>query len=183
LEISVGGNYRKKCGLCLFLLNVFPFLGVDSTGLESFVNEITLEKPQLVGFVGTACVILGTLAPLVHLPIVGSVSYVLNGRGDGMIVLALALLAGVLTFLRQYFWLRWATGAIALLCLYTFIKFQSAVSDIQEKMNADLEGNPFKGLAQAMAETIGLGWGWAFLLIGVGSLAIASALGAKSRAS
>ena len=41
------------------------------------------------------------------------------------------------------------------------------MSDIKSEMNAELEGNPFAGIAEAMVGTIQLQWGWAVMVIGI----------------
>lgn len=42
---------------------------------------------QVVGFIGAAALGLGVFMPLVSMPIVGTINYFNNGRGDGIIVL------------------------------------------------------------------------------------------------
>jgi hypothetical protein len=41
------------------------------------------------------------------------------------------------------------------------------MSEMRSDMDYELAGNPFKGLAEVMVETIQLEWGWAILIIGV----------------
>jgi hypothetical protein len=48
---------------------------------------------QLIGFLGSALLFLGVFLPIVKLPIVGDLNYFANGRGDGVLVLVLAVIS------------------------------------------------------------------------------------------
>jgi len=130
------------------------------------MNEVTLERPQLVGFAGIALLVLGAFAPLVHLPFVGSINYVANGRGDGMLVLLLAAISAYLVFTRRYRGLLITATLTAAICIFTLVRFESALSDAHAKL-ASLGGGLFGGLADTMMGSIGLDWGWALLLLGI----------------
>ena len=58
-----------------------------------------------LGLIGSVALILGVFAPILSLPIVGSVNYFSNGSGDGTIVLLVALISLLLTLRRRYEWL------------------------------------------------------------------------------
>jgi len=49
-----------------------------------------MRKRQLVGLAGTILLAVGVFLPLVSMPLIGSLTYFNNGRGDGVIVLILA---------------------------------------------------------------------------------------------
>jgi len=57
-----------------------------------------MKKKQTFGLIGSVMLFIGVFTPLISLPIVGSTNYFMNGRGDGTIVLILA----VISFLSTY---------------------------------------------------------------------------------
>ena len=139
--------------------------------------EMTLPvKRQTLAYVGSLVLLGGVFAPIVRVPILGTVNYFQNGRGDGVIVLVLAVISLYLTATKQYRKL-WATGlASAAVLTFTFIAFQVRVSDIKSTMNRDLEGNPFRGLADVAVQGIQLEWGWILLVVGAGMIMLAAAV-------
>jgi len=115
------------------------------------------QKLQLVGTIGSAILLVGVFAPLVSAPIAGSINYIQNGKGDGTIILLLAVLSFILTLQKKYIGL-WVTGIGSLaVTLFTFINLQIRMSEINHK----LEGKMFAGLANVQFQ-----WGWALLILG-----------------
>lgn len=121
--------------------------------------------------------------PIISIPIVGSVNYFQNGKGDGVIVLALALISIVLVFAKKYAGL-WITGTASLaLILFTFINFQVRMSEMQDELESKLAGNPFRGIADITMQSIQLQWGWAVLVVGAVLLITAAAISNKTKTS
>ena len=124
-----------------------------------------MSKKQILGLVGSIILILGVFMPLISMPIMGSLNYIQNGKGDGLFILLLAVVSLILVVLKKYKGL-WFTGFGSLAIMaYTFINLQIWISESQR----ELAGNLFAGLA-----TVQLQWGWAVLTIGA-VLIIASA--------
>lgn len=119
---------------------------------------------MILGLAGCAVLFVGAFAPLVSLPILGSVNYFMNGHGDGVIVLALAGLSAVLCLLR---WFRglWLTGlgSVALVT-FGFVGFQVSMQKMAEAQRHDT--GAFAGLGAALQQSIQLQWGWALLAVG-----------------
>jgi hypothetical protein len=133
-------------------------------------------KKFLLGLIGSIALCIGVFAPLVSMPIVGAQNYFANGQGDGTMVLGLAIISLLLVFTKRYRGL-WLTGLGSLaMILFTFISFQNVVSDMKSEMRADLEGNPFAGMAEAMIGTVQIQWGWAVLIVGAVLLIASAAL-------
>jgi len=104
----------------------------------------------------------------------GNMNYFQNGKGDGTIVLILAVISLVLVLAKKYKGL-WFTGIGSLgIMLFTFINFQSKMSQAKADMESELAGNPFRGLADVAMQSVQLQWGWALLIVGA-ALVIASA--------
>jgi hypothetical protein len=129
-----------------------------------------MNTQKLLGFSGSAVLALGAFLPIVSLPIVGSINYFNNGQGDGIFIVLLAAVAGVLTFFGQYKFL-WIPGAASLaLLLFALINFIQIVNDAKSELTDSLAGNPFAGLAEGLMASVQLQWGWMVLFLG--SLAI-----------
>ena len=135
-----------------------------------------MRNRQLVGFLGSALLFLGVFLPIVKLPIVGELNYFANGRGDGVVVLVLAVISFGLVLFRWY-WELWITGVDAAAALaFTFFNFQSGMKQVETQMQTDLKDNPFRSLANVAVRSIQLQWGWAVLVIGVVLLIAAAAM-------
>jgi hypothetical protein len=118
---------------------------------------------------------LGVFAPIVSAPIIGNINYFQNGKGDGVIILALAVISVFLTLTKRYrLLLITGVGSLAVLA-FTFINFQRRVSSARSEMREGMANNPFRGLGDAMLSTVQIQWGWAVLIIGA-VLLLASAM-------
>ena len=129
----------------------------------------------LMGLIGSALLILGVFCPIVSIPIIGGMNYFQNGKGDGTIVLVLAVGSAVFALARQFRWL-WFTGGGSLgMLIFTFVRFQALMKDAKRGLSSDLRGNPFAGAAEGLFDSVvQLQWGFAILVIG-SVLVIASA--------
>ncbi|UPK40114.1 hypothetical protein IVB18_24525 [Bradyrhizobium sp. 186] len=125
---------------------------------------------------------LGTFCPIVTLPVVGSVNYVMSGNGDGIFIAigALGVVALVLTGYRR------ATGIVAgagmIWMLITLAKIVSLLAEARAKLDHSMKGNPFGGLAKVMANSVGLGWGWVLLFGGAIAIIVLSFAAQQTRA-
>jgi hypothetical protein len=114
--------------------------------------------------------------PIVKLPVVGEINYFHNGRGDGVLVLVLAVASFVLVLIRWYreLWIT-ALGAAAIMA-FTFFNFRSEMSQATRQMETELKDNPFRGLADLAVQSVQLQWGWAVLVIGIAFLIVVAAM-------
>ena len=104
--------------------------------------------------------------PIVKVPILGDMNYFQNGKGDGVIIILLALVSCLLILCRLYAGLM-VTGGLSLAVLaYTFVAFQQRMSEARSQMANELAGNPFRGLAEGALRSVQLQWGWAVLVVG-----------------
>jgi hypothetical protein len=117
----------------------------------------------------------GVFMPIVSLPFVGAQNFFQNGRGDGTILIAIAGVALLATLARRYALVA-AMGIVSLALLaFTFVNFQSRISEIRASVERDLAGNPFRGLGDMMLQSVQLQWGWSVLVLG-SALLIAAAV-------
>ncbi len=131
-----------------------------------------------LGLAGSIILFIGVFMPLVSVPIAGNINYIGNGKGDGIVVLILAVVSLLFVLTKKYKGL-WLTGLGSLgMMLFTFINFQSKLSQAKTDVQSELAGNPFRDVADAAIESVHLQWGWAILLVGA-ALVIASPVMAR----
>ena len=125
-----------------------------------------IEKltPVDVGIlIAAAIMALGAFCPIVHLPLVGSMNYVMGGRGDGVYVVGCtaAIVALVIAGYRR------TAGIVAVGALFILVRALVGFSAALSKAQADLaKETGFAGeLGSLIAGSVGLEWGW-ILLVG-----------------
>jgi len=127
-----------------------------------------MKDTKTLALIGAAVLFVGAFMPIVSMPIVGSINYFNNGKGDGVFILLIAGITAALALTGRTRHTLW-TGSAALVMLgVTFIRFQSGMSEMRTRMDTELAGNPFRGLAEAAVGAVQLQWGWAVLLLGAG---------------
>ena len=125
------------------------------------------DRRQMLGLAGAALLIIGTFLPLVTMPIVGSLNYFLNGKGDGIYVVGYGLLAILFTLIKRYK-LLWIPALLAIAQLtFALINFNQKLADA----TAMLEGNIF---GQGLAASVHLDWAWIVLYAGAALLVVAA---------
>lgn len=138
------------------------------------------QRPLYMGIAGAILLFAGTFAPLFSVPLLGHLNYFANGRGDGVIVILLAVAAFIMTLARRFRYL-YILGLIALgvMCV-TFFIFQVTLNEVTQQMHENLQGNPFVGMAEVMVNSVQMQWGWIVLVIGAGLIIAASAVSNKA---
>ena len=112
-----------------------------------------------LGLIGCALLLTGVFVPIVNVPLIGGMNYFQNGKGDGVFIIAIAIVSLFLIMLRCFGGL-WLTSAMSLtLTVFALTTFCMLMRDNRG------------ALAGSMIQ---LQWGWAVLFIG-GSLLAASA--------
>ena len=134
---------------------------------------------MIFGIIGSLILILGVFAPIVSAPIVGNINYFQNGKGDGIIVLVLAVVALIISLTRMYKLLWIPFVGCAGMLTFTFVNFQQGMSDLRSEMQTGLADNPFAGLAEVALESVQLQWGFAVLIIGTVMLLLGATLPAR----
>lgn len=134
------------------------------------------DKRQVLGLSASAAMLAGCFAPLVRLPVAGSIHYLHNGRGDGVLIVAIAFVAAYFSLTAAYTKLRpTALGALTII-FTTLWGFQLRLSDIKTSAEESLAGNPFRGFSDALLASVGLDWGWILLLGGASTFLVCSDL-------
>jgi hypothetical protein len=135
-----------------------------------------MEKEEIFGYAGSAVLFLGIFAPFISVPVIGSMNYFQNGRGDGVFILILAVIAAILTATKR-FWALFPTGSACFAVLtYTFLNIQAKLSEARSQVDHGLEGNPFRAIAELSVNLVQFQWGFAVLILGVFFLMAAAAI-------
>lgn len=121
----------------------------------------------MLGLGGAGLLFIGVFTPIMSIPIMGNLNYIQNGKGEGTIVIILAVMSFVLVLINQYKAL-YVTGAGALgLLALTLINFEHRVSEAGSRIQIDLSAdNPFKDLGNLGYRSAELQWGWVILTFG-----------------
>jgi hypothetical protein len=124
--------------------------------------------------VAAAVMAFGAFCPIVSLPIMGSINYVMGGRGDGIFIVgcSAAIIALVVAGYRR------TTGLLAAVALFmmltTLVQFEAKLSKAQAELVKD--SGPFSGLTKLIANSVGLEWGWLLLIGGALTIVILALL-------
>ena len=148
----------------------------------------------MLGLGGAAALLLGFFCPVLRLPIIGGMSYLgfvgLMVRAgavsemtiSAVLVLLAVVVAAIAAAVKQptLFWVPGIASCLA--ALLTLGKYLWMQGEMASKMKADLEGNPFAGLAQAMAQAVSLDFGFGVIVIGAALVIAGAAVPAGKRA-
>jgi Holliday junction resolvasome RuvABC ATP-dependent DNA helicase subunit len=125
-----------------------------------------MESRQVVGLTGALVLFIGVFAPIVSVPTVGYINYFQNEKGDGVVILGLAVISFVLLLAKRYRGL-WFTGLASLGVLaFTFISLQIKIAEIKTKLVIELAGHPPRGLTDLAVQSVQTQWAWPLLTIG-----------------
>lgn len=128
---------------------------------------------RTLALIGAAILFVGVFLPIVSMPFVGNMNYFQNGRGDGVIVLILAVIAAGLAWAGRVRDTIWPGAASLALLAFTFVNFQLRIGRMKSEMADQMRDNPFGGLVEAVAGSVQLQWGWAVLVLGAGLTTLA----------
>lgn len=157
----------KKCATCDFEYDdAYDACPQCARSVQARRQALAIDARMILGLGGVALVFLGVFMPIVSLPIVGTVNYFNNGKGDGVMLLALALISALLVAVKRYRGLLATGGASAAMLAYSFLALTQRLAEAQASLESSLAGNPFAGLAQAAMQSVQIQWGWAVLVLG-----------------
>lgn len=141
-----------------------------------------LNSNSKLGYIGAGLMGFGVFTPILSLPIVGSITYFNNGKGDGVVLLLLSLVGAYMIYCNQSK-VTLTIGLVStLLVVYTSWNVMNAISEAKKQLESELEGNLFSGLASGLMGTVQMQWGWIFLYVGAIALTLSGYLSLKGQA-
>lgn len=120
-------------------------------------TDIKIDLPTFLGSVGIFFSILGVFLPFVVIPIFGSVNYFLNGKGDGIVILALSVMSIPALIKREKILLIFPSICAIMLLVFGYIII-------------------IKNVPEESANFISIGIGWIMMLFGSISILVSSFL-------
>ena len=143
-------------------------------------NKLAAKK-QILAILGSALQFVGVFLPIVSVPILGSLNYFQNGKGDGSFILILAGISIVLALTRLFGGLWFTGGTSVALLLFTLFRFIHGLGTLREEVKSGISedalfGKLASGLADTAFNSIQLQWGWAVLLLGSILVVVAAAI-------
>lgn len=112
---------------------------------------------QKIGLLGSFLLGIGNFLPIISVPLLGSFNYMLNGEGgDGLIVLGLAIIAGLCILSGRLVWARIPAIGAGLVMAFTLFNYSSTIGQ-----------SPFGSFVR-------LEWGWLVLIPGCALVLLAA---------
>lgn len=123
-----------------------------------------------IAFAGAALLLLGLFAPIVTMPIIGTINLFGNGGNPtALALLVLSLIGAGLAAKERQAEILWVGAAACGIVIYSFGRLQYGMAQMRESLN-ELADNPFGGLAAGALQTVQIQWGWVVLAAGAGLL-------------
>lgn len=139
----------------------------SSCGASAAHDDYSVRRT--VGVLGAALVLIGVFLPFAHLPIVGDVNYFLNGHGDGVWLLIVAVIAAGLVFTRAYVGTALCGIATIGLLAHFYYRIESLKQEMLSRADST-DAGMFSGLvsnlSHAIADNVYIEWGFAVVVVG-----------------
>jgi hypothetical protein len=123
----------------------------------------TLDVRQVLGIAGGLALVVAAFAPMLELPLAGTLTYIGSGSSDGGLVLIWGVAALVFTMVKRWMWLLVPAVMTVLVAGFTFVRL---IGELNEPRS---EGILPSGISGGQLQ-----WGRAALLVGVFFLATAA---------
>lgn len=152
------------------IANARGILVTDTREIRPRIGTPDVEPiARIIAIGGSLLLAAGVFAPIIRVPIAGSINYFGDGSRDGSIMLVIAAISAITAYIKPRV-AAYLGGAALLMLLITLYSTWSRIAETKQQIDRDLADNPFRGIADAMAESIQIEWGWG--LMGVAALII-----------
>ncbi len=128
------------------------------------------------GIIGLGIMALGVFAPFISVPLLGSMSYFQNAKGDGAIILVLVAIGVIFWMLKKPLIILLTSIGSSGILIFDIVGFLAKKEEIISNMQKELQGNPFAGLAEIATNSIQLQWGVGVIVFGILITIVASIL-------
>ena len=125
-----------------------------------------MPDSRLIAIIGAGLLLAGIFMPVMTVPMFGTVSYLQYNSNDALVIGLLAIGSFILAGTgRTQLVLFTGLGALAMLA-YSYMRFHSAMDEMQSRIQAQLGDSPFAQIAQAALGEVQVRWGWGILVLG-----------------
>lgn len=170
---NLWNSVQKELNLSDAEVRTAQKLGISPQKFKKLANSnqqksksTSIEIRQLIGILGAIILFLGVFAPIISVPLRGTINYFQNGKGDGTIIAILAAISLSLTLRKSYRGL-WLTSLCSqALMIFSYISFHSWMTETKSQINKELQGTIFEGLEDIAVQSAQIEWGWAVMIVG-----------------
>jgi hypothetical protein len=125
-----------------------------------------LRSESKLALVGAAATAVGTVCPIITLPLIGSINYLAGGKGDGVFILGAALV-GAAGAAFGTVWLASIIGIGLLAFLLSRLgTFLSMIAQSKSEIEEASQGTGFGDIGNLFSLSLNLEWGWLVLFAG-----------------
>lgn len=125
-----------------------------------------LSKKQMIGIVGTLLTMLGVFLPIFGMDTFDDLTLFSHGKGDGVIILTLSILALILILFRQFIAFLLVTLISSTIIGMVLYKIYHHIHDTKKDAIHALSGNHFAPYFNSIISSAQLKYGWFFLCTG-----------------
>ena len=87
-----------------------------------------MKESKTIALIGAGLLFIGAFMPIVSAPIIGSINYFQNGKGDGVIIVLLAISTAGLALAGRAQQVLWTGLASVAMLAFTFFRLCSAAA-------------------------------------------------------
>jgi hypothetical protein len=118
-----------------------------------------VSRKQIIGLIGAIILFAGVFAPLVSIPVIGSMNYYQAVKSEGATVLILAMISFILLLAKQYNGL-WFTGLGSMAIMAsTVINFQTNIANVKSQIGNEAADSLLSGLTNIAMQSVQIQWG------------------------
>jgi hypothetical protein len=135
---------------------------------------------RILAFVGVGLLVVGVFLPIVSLPIVGSMNMLMPGGqiGDGIFILAFALIGGGLALAGKVRHVVWPALASLAFTAWKYMSLQGTLDETRARLTDQMGAD--SGMASSLTDAVQMNLlGWAVLALGGIVLLVAGILAWK----